>query len=390
MSNIAIFEQLKEMKKSIESINEKMTRSDVPPETVEYQRPDPKSLNLGSVVSIDGNENAENVRKEIAHVLCPLNMVSGSKKRPVYPTVNLRFGLIARKAKRNLMILLQQLLVGSVKMKKKKSNRLSQGREEDIQKRDLPGLITFFNIPIADHLEANQMDMDNAIEVCFERPNKNPQNLPISVYVSHLPSETSSSTACKVVSTLITIMYMPRHESTSSLLQMSRFNHHQNNCREDRPTCLHCGGDHYYEQCHLRMNCHSAPIVLKIESLMFHLTAPRIPRCPVYQRIHAKNFPDIKVAQLNVHHSPSALNSFLDYCTHKKIDILIISEPPIRKGVPNINKKFSPFYQSSSLLHLHSQSINSAYDHFTFIEPRFYWQFKLGHHHNVGIRNTIL
>ncbi|KAH7641094.1 hypothetical protein HUG17_8563 [Dermatophagoides farinae] len=40
MSNIAIFEQLKEMKKSIESINEKMTRSDVPPETVEYQRPE--------------------------------------------------------------------------------------------------------------------------------------------------------------------------------------------------------------------------------------------------------------------------------------------------------------------------------------------------------------
>ena len=63
---------------------------------------------------------------------------------------------------------------------------------------------------------------------------------------------------------------------------------------------------------------------------------------------HAKNFPDIKVAQLNVHHSPAALNSFLDYCTHKKIDILIISEPPIRKGVPNINKKFSPFYVTPS------------------------------------------
>ncbi|KAH9521042.1 hypothetical protein DERF_004721 [Dermatophagoides farinae] len=95
------------------------------------------------------------------------------------------------------------------------------------------------------------MDMDNAIEVCFERPNKIHKNLPISVYVSHLPSETSSSTACKVVSTLITIIR--------------------------QTNLLHCGGDHYYEQCHLRNECHSAPIVLKIESLMFHLTAPRIP-----------------------------------------------------------------------------------------------------------------
>ncbi|KAH9521041.1 hypothetical protein DERF_004720 [Dermatophagoides farinae] len=77
MSNIAIFEQLKEMKKSIESINEKMTRSDVPPETVEYQRPESfatiPEISLTWAVSFQlmVMKNAENVRKEIAQRIVP-------------------------------------------------------------------------------------------------------------------------------------------------------------------------------------------------------------------------------------------------------------------------------------------------------------------------------
>ncbi|KAH9528752.1 hypothetical protein DERF_002669 [Dermatophagoides farinae] len=217
-------------------------------------------LNLGSVVSIDGNENAENVRKEIAQRIVPTHMVSGSKKRPVYPT----------------------------------------------------------------------MDMDNAIEVCFERPNKNPQKF------ANFGIRVTPAIRDIIINRLqgrVNIDYNYVHAEDMNPLhrcyKCQGFNHHQNNCREDRPTCLHCGGDHYYEQCHLRnelpfcTNCFKN----RITDVPSHRTTDT--RCPVYQRMlkrvviefnmsrHAKNFPDI-------------------------------NEPPIRKGVPNINKKFSPFYVTPS------------------------------------------
>ena len=298
MSNIAIFEQLKEMKKSIESINEKMTRSDVPPETVEYQRPESfativkkttarNQLNLGSVVSIDGNENAENVRKEIAQRIVPTE--HGIRIKETASLSNGKFALRfdSPESKKKFDDIATTTAGWKCEDERKRNPIVYlKGVRKDIQKRDLPGLITFFNIPIADHLEANQMDMDNAIEVCFERPNKNPQKF------ANFGIRVTPAIRDIIINRLqgrVNIDYNYVHAEDMNPLhrcyKCQGFNHHQNNCREDRPTCLHCGGDHYYEQCHLRnelpfcTNCFKN----RITDVPSHRTTDT--RCPVYQRM---------------------------------------------------------------------------------------------------------
>ena len=70
----------------------------------------------------------------------------------------------------------------------------------------------------------------------------------------------------------------------------------------------------------------------------------------------------IKIAQINCNKSPSALQQFLSFCDKLKIDVALISEPPIRKNIPNIDKKYRPMYATnlaiSSISTIH-QSSNS-------------------------------
>ncbi|KAH7644461.1 hypothetical protein HUG17_6823 [Dermatophagoides farinae] len=59
------------------------------------------------------------------------------------------------------------------------------------------------------------------------------------------------------------------------------------------------------------------------------------------------------IAQLNCNKSPSALNQFLSFCDKNKVDIAMITEPPIRKGIPNIKRKYNPLYATNSYVNHH-------------------------------------
>lgn len=63
------------------------------------------------------------------------------------------------------------------------------------------------------------------------------------------------------------------------------------------------------------------------------------------QRQSRSQLDTTKIAQINK--SPSALNQFLNFCDKNKVDIAMITEPPIRKGVPNISRKFKPLYATN-------------------------------------------
>ena len=300
-SNIAIFEQLKEMKKSIESINEKMTRSDIPPETVEYQRPESFASivkmtaaqghpNLGSVVSIVGNEDAENVRKEIAQRIVPIE--HGIKVKETASLSNGKFALrFESPSSKEKFDQIATKTEGWKCENEKKRNPIIylKGVRKDISKHELPGMITFFNIVIADYLETHQIEMENAIEVCFERPNKNPQKF-ANFGIRVIPAIRDI-----IINQLygrVNIDYNYVHAEDMNPLhrcyKCQGFNHHQNNCREDRPTCLHCGGDHNFEQCQHRndypfcINCYKN----RITDVPSHRTTDT--KCPVYQRMLKK------------------------------------------------------------------------------------------------------
>ena len=59
---------------------------------------------------------------------------------------------------------------------------------------------------------------------------------------------------------------------------------------------------------------------------------------------HRQTVNQIKFAQLNTNHSPSATTAFINYCNSKNIDIAIISEPPIKQGLPNIPNRLCPMF----------------------------------------------
>ncbi|KAH9528787.1 hypothetical protein DERF_002701 [Dermatophagoides farinae] len=52
----------------------------------------------------------------------------------------------------------------------------------------------------------------------------------------------------------------------------------------------------------------------------------------------------LKFAQLNTHKSPSSLTSFIDYCNEHHVDIMIVSEPPIKKRLPNFPSSIVPIF----------------------------------------------
>ena len=86
----------------------------------------------------------------------------------------------------------------------------------------------------------------------------------------------------------------------------------------------------------------------------------------------------IKIAQINCNKSPSAFQQFLSFCDKHKIDLALISEPPIRKNIPNIDKKYRPMYatNSSSSIHQVSNSLTaSSNDQVSSV-----WQTSSNHH----------
>ena len=56
----------------------------------------------------------------------------------------------------------------------------------------------------------------------------------------------------------------------------------------------------------------------------------------------------VKFAQLNVNKSPAAMTSFANFCHSNNIDVMCITEPPIRRGLPNINRRLQPIYCQSN------------------------------------------
>ncbi|KAH7641097.1 hypothetical protein HUG17_8566 [Dermatophagoides farinae] len=69
------------------------------------------------------------------------------------------------------------------------------------------------------------------------------------------------------------------------------------------------------------------------------------------------------IAQINCNKSPSALSQFLNFCDKNKIDIALVSEPPIRNNIPNIDKKYRPIYATNSFISITNSSHLSVASH---------------------------
>ena len=54
---------------------------------------------------------------------------------------------------------------------------------------------------------------------------------------------------------------------------------------------------------------------------------------------------NLKFAQLNTHKSPTSLSSFIDFCNNNFVDIMLISEPPIKKCLPNLPSPLTSIHQ---------------------------------------------
>ncbi|KAH9506258.1 hypothetical protein DERF_011000 [Dermatophagoides farinae] len=74
----------------------------------------------------------------------------------------------------------------------------------------------------------------------------------------------------------------------------------------------------------------------------------------MYNHRQSCSQPDMtKIAQINCNKSLSALNQFLSFCDKNKVDIAMITEPPIKNGIPNINSKYRPMYATNP--HINNQ-----------------------------------
>lgn len=57
---------------------------------------------------------------------------------------------------------------------------------------------------------------------------------------------------------------------------------------------------------------------------------------------------EFKFAQLNVNKSPTAMTAFANFSESKSIDVMCVTEPPIRKTIPNINRRLNVIYCQSN------------------------------------------
>ncbi|KAH9425291.1 hypothetical protein DERP_013483 [Dermatophagoides pteronyssinus] len=118
------------------------------------------------------------------------------------------------------------------------------------------------------------------------------------------------------------------------------FNHLSQVCPSTISLCSHCGGKHEFSECTKR---NLPPVCLNCIKDKQPKTDPHgalNSKCPVYQQI--------RFMQLNTNHSPTAYNDLLMIATNKKIDILIISEPPLYRGIPIHTNKVQTFFSTKS------------------------------------------
>ena len=57
---------------------------------------------------------------------------------------------------------------------------------------------------------------------------------------------------------------------------------------------------------------------------------------------------EFEFAQLNVNKSPTAMTAFANFSESKSIDFMCVTEPPIRKTIPNINRRLNVIYCQSN------------------------------------------
>ncbi|KAH9528763.1 hypothetical protein DERF_002678 [Dermatophagoides farinae] len=248
---------------------------------------------------------------------------------------------------------------------------LLKGVRRDIDKKEIPTMLNSFNFPIAYYVETNNLDINKLVEVVSERKNFRSERL-INYSLSVDPK--IREIIINELNGKIILDYSLVHaEDASPLRQCFRclgYNHKATMCqlKPEQQVCFHCGLQHKFDNCPNKtfpptcVNCLKlVQYILKCFTewqTKFNTCTMDKENRPIAQQEY------IKIAQINCNKSPSALQQFLSFCDKLKIDIALISEPPIRKNIPNIDKKYRPMYATnlaiSSISTIHQSSNNNS------------------------------
>ncbi|KAH9521398.1 hypothetical protein DERF_005060 [Dermatophagoides farinae] len=344
-NNAAIYEQLKCMKETIDKFAKKFeatsenpiieTRSSTFADVVKKSVANKEPL-LGTVISMPNNEDAEQTRRALANKIIPAahGIVIKETAALSKGKFMVKFATEDNKKKFDELVRKDKDFIAEDQRKRNPIIYL-KGVRVDIKKEDIPDMIGSFNVLIKNYMEEQNLELGNCMEICFDRRNKQPTKF--WNYGLRVDSGIRDIIINKM-SGRVNIDYSYVHaEDLNPLHQCYNcygFHHHAADCREPQPVCPYCADAHDFADCPNRRN----------EPACINCYKNRIKHTVSTMDNHRQTVNQIKFAQLNTNHSPSATTAFINYCNSKNIDIAIISEPPIKQGLPNIPNRLCPMF----------------------------------------------